>query len=111
MAFLEFVRADWPETTGVRAVTTTRVGGASAAPFDGLNLGDHVGDDPPSVARTRAAVSAVLELPGTPRWLNQVHGTVVARGPALGKTPDADAAVTHRPGEVLAILTADCLPV
>ena len=58
-----------------------------------------------------------LVLPSTPHWLRQVHGTDVLRfdGPGIAKAaadePVADAAVTTTPGVVLAILTADCLPV
>ncbi|MDD2845336.1 MAG: laccase, partial [Rhodoferax sp.] len=33
---------DWPAPAGVRAVCTTRTGGVSVAPYDSLNLGDHV---------------------------------------------------------------------
>jgi YfiH family protein len=42
--------------------------------------------------------------------LRQVHGIGVAREPGFDE-PEADAAVTSMPGTVLAILTADCLPV
>jgi YfiH family protein len=54
-----------------------------------------------------------LGLPATPRWLRQVHGIQVAQlGPlATADEPQADAAVSHLPGTVLSILTADCLPV
>lgn len=95
----------------VHAVCTMRRGGVSSAPFDSLNLGDHVGDEAGHVARNRTRVERDLELPGPVRWLRQVHGVEVAAGPALARNPVADAAVTDRPGEVLAILTADCLPV
>ncbi|MFZ2296298.1 MAG: laccase domain-containing protein, partial [Polaromonas sp.] len=37
---------DWPAPAGVRSVFTTRAGGVSVAPFDSMNLGDHVGDRP-----------------------------------------------------------------
>jgi YfiH family protein len=54
-----------------------------------------------------------LRLPAAPRWLHQVHGCGVAELGPLPSThePQADAAVSHIPGTVLAILTADCLPV
>jgi copper oxidase (laccase) domain-containing protein len=56
-----------------------------------------------------------LELPSAPRWLRQVHGTQVMRFDTTdewrGDEPEADAAATDVPGVVLAILTADCLPV
>ena len=114
--------ADWPAPRSVRAFTTLRRGlGESAAPFDNFNLGNRNapdGDDPDVVARNRALLVEHARLPSTPHWLRQVHGVGVGcfeervGGTCAGDTePEADAAVTSRPGSVLAILTADCLPV
>ncbi len=101
--------ADWPVPAHVRACTTLRHGaGASQPPFDSFNLGAHSGDE--AVATNRAALRALLRLPSEPRWLRQVHGTRVIRDPGDDE-PQADAAVTSEAGLVLAILTADCLPV
>jgi YfiH family protein len=55
-------------------------------------------------------------LPGDPYWMEQVHGTAVLEiepGSAAARHHGAraDAAVTRRRGTVLAVLTADCLPV
>lgn len=102
---------DWPAPAGVRAVTTTRRGGVSIGPYAEFNLADHVGDAPAHVAENRARLARLLDLPAAPRWLTQVHGNRVASGAALTGEPEADAAITRAPGEVLAILTADCLPV
>ena len=105
---------DWPAPRGVHAAVTTRQGpGVSAAPFDRFNLGLRSGDSSDAVFANRSALREVLGLPGAPRWLHQVHGTVVAElGPLPGEQePQADAAVSRLPGTVLAILTADCLPV
>ena len=103
--------ADWPSPPGVRALTTLRHGlGVSAAPFDRFNLGMRCGDDPAAVAENRRLLGESLALPSAPRWLRQVHGIQVVRDPAEDE-PEADAAVTSAPGRVLAILTADCLPV
>lgn len=44
---------DWPLPAGVKACVTTRAGGVSLAPFDSLNLGDHVDDSPAAVAENR----------------------------------------------------------
>ena len=87
---------------------TTRVGGVSQAPWASLNLGDHVGDDPVRVAANRARLRQ--HLPAEPGWLRQVHS---ARVVELGResNPEADAAFTRQPGQVCAVLTADCLPV
>ncbi|MBB6256628.1 peptidoglycan editing factor PgeF [Xanthomonas sp. WHRI 7064] len=124
--------ADWPAPPRIHALTTLRHGlGGSLAPFDTLNLGNRHsadGDTPEQVERNRALLVEALALPGTPQWLRQVHGVEVLRvdapvlapgeqPPAAGtvapgaQEPVADAAVTAVPGVVLAILTADCLPV
>jgi hypothetical protein len=84
--------------------------GVSKPPFDAFNLGARCGDDPEAVAENRRQLDAALVLPSPPRWLRQVHGIGVAREPGFDE-PEADAAVTSMPGTVLAILTADCLPV
>ena len=103
--------ADWPAPPGVRALTTTRFGmGVSQPPFDGFDLGLRNGDDVAAVAENRMQLESALQLPSSPRWLRQVHGTTVAIEPGEDE-PEADAAVTSAPGTVLAILTADCLPV
>lgn len=106
--------ADWPAPHGVRGFTTLRHGaGVSEAPFDRFNLGARCGDAIEAVARNRAELVEVGRLPSAPVWLRQVHGTQVAEEGegASGSEPEADAAVTSTPGTVLAILTADCLPV
>ncbi|GAA3916044.1 peptidoglycan editing factor PgeF [Luteimonas lutimaris] len=110
------LRADWDAPANVHAFTTLRFGaGTSQAPFDAFNLGNARaadGDDPATVARNRAELAERAGLPSPPCWLRQVHGTRVLRFDApVADEPEADAAVTATPGVVLAILTADCLPV
>ena len=103
---------DWPAPPGVKALSSTRNGGVSLRPWDTLNLGDHVGDDPAAVAQNRAAVAALTGLDGRQvHWLEQVHGERVLTLPLIEGRRCADAATTSRPGEICAILTADCLPV
>lgn len=110
---LPLLPADWRAPPGVQAVATTRVGGVSAAPMDTLNLAIHVGDLPGAVAENRHRLRAAAGLADEPRWLRQVHGSTVADLDALPEDslPQADAAVTRRPGTVCAVLSADCLPV
>jgi polyphenol oxidase len=97
---------------GVHAGTTTRVGGVSVGPCAGLNLGERTGDEPAAVAENRRRLREALSLPDEPLWLTQVHGTDVYVDDGLGRPiVSADAAVTVHPGRVLAVLTADCLPV
>ncbi len=120
--------ADWHVHPRVRARITTRIGGVSrgawaadpAAPAlgGGLNLGASCGDDPEAVRENRRRLAR--ELPDAPLWLAQVHGTQVWRDDGVRSArddegdaalPRADAAITDRSGRVLAVLTADCLPV
>lgn len=99
---------DWPVPARVKACVTTRAGGVSLAPFDSLNLGDHVGDDPGAVAENRRRLTDHFAI--TPAWLQQVHGVaVVEADPAQVAT--ADASWTAMPGIACAAMTADCLPV
>jgi len=104
--------ADWPAPPGVHAFTTLRHGaGISPPPFDHFNLGGRE-DDPAHIAHNRAELSERFGLPSAPRWLNQVHGINVQRFDTPGDAGrEADAAVTSTPAVVLAVLTADCLPV
>ncbi|WP_334130622.1 peptidoglycan editing factor PgeF [Silanimonas lenta] len=112
--------ADWPAPPGVRAFSTRRDApfGRSRPPFERLNLGNArgvAGDDPAAVAANRMALVQAAGLPSAPHWLRQVHGVAVHRAegppPPEAPEPEADAAVTARPGVVLAVLHADCLPV
>ena len=110
---MSFIHPIWPAPDCVRSFVTTRQGGISNAPYDTLNLGDHVGDQPSRVQANRQILRK--HLPSEPLWLNQTHdvqvSTPTSRSPFLNSPIAADAAITNIPGEVLAIMTADCLPV
>lgn len=98
---------------GVGAAVTDRNGGVSRAPYQGLNLAGHVGDEPDAVAENRRRVLAALG-PAAHRLatMNQVHGSDVAVvDEAEVPPPTADALVTTVPGVVLTVLVADCTPV
>ena len=100
----------WGAPKQIKTMITNRHGGFGQPPFDSLNLGLHVGDDPVVVQKNRDALKALL--PNEPIWLNQIHGTqVVDADEHVIGVPNADASVTTIPGQVLAIMTADCLPV
>jgi YfiH family protein len=107
-----WIEPDWALPSGVRAVMTTRRGGASIAPYDSLNLGLHVGDRPGSVRANRATLAHALGLDSV-AWLDQVHGADVVDLDVEGSASvhRADAAVTSREGMAVAIMVADCLPV
>jgi hypothetical protein len=105
---------DWPAPVGIHALTTTRrMPGRSAAPYDAFNLGLRSGEDEAIVHANRDLLARSFTLPSTPRWLHQVHGNRSLRltEELLSGEPEADAAFTTQAGVVLAILTADCLPI
>lgn len=107
---IKALHPDWSAAAGIGALCTTRIGGASTAPYESLNLGLHVGDDEACVLENRARLRRQFELPAEPCWINQTHGTqVVTLEDDAGR--DADAAITRVPGLVAAVMVADCLPI
>lgn len=105
----------WEVGPGVRAGVSTRRGGASRPPFDTLNWSYAVGDDPQAVNENRRRVLAWAHAePGQLVTAGQVHGAAVAvvgpeeagRGPVAG----VDGLLTSRPGTVVAVAVADCVP-
>jgi polyphenol oxidase len=122
--------AQWPPVlvaedlldAGVVAAFSSRAGGFGSAPYQSLNLGLRVGDELRTVLRNRRRLATVLSVAGLP-WatVRQVHGAAVvqARRELLGQGPpearpplaEADGVVTDQPGLLLAVFTADCVPV
>jgi polyphenol oxidase len=100
---------------GAHFAFTDRWGGVSAVPYDSLNLGGAVGDDPAAVRANRErAARALGREPDRVVWMNQVHGRAVAvvdQPWGEADVPRADAVVTTTAGLTLAVLTADCVPV
>lgn len=111
----DFIVPDWPAPPGIKAAFTLRTGGVSTPPFDSLNVGTHVGDDPEAVVENRARLRRALALPAEPTWLEQVHGsdvvTVAGEAAPAKPYPRADAAVTRSKAQVCVIQVADCMPV
>jgi len=105
----DLIVPDWPAPPHVKALQTTRRGGLSRPPFDGLNLGDHVGDDPLLVERNRQLLGELL--PAEPVWLEQKHSADVVRAEHAGCRPAADACIARSKNAVCVVMTADCLPV
>ena len=110
---IEPIEPNWLVPQRIQAFCTTRLGGVSKSPFHTLNLGLNAGDDSEDVLRNRGIVRS--HLPAEPLWLKQIHGVAVStpasRSACSGTPFEADAAVTNIRNEVLAILTADCMPV
>ncbi|HSX72185.1 MAG TPA: peptidoglycan editing factor PgeF [Pseudomonas sp.] len=103
----DWLQPDWPAPANVRTCVTTRAGGTSPAPFDSLNLGDHVEDDPVAVAANRQRL--IDRLGCQPAWLKQVHSPDVVEAEPV-QVSVADASWSATPGVACAVLTADCLP-
>ena len=101
---------DWPAPPMVRAIMTTREGGVSQSPWDSMNLGDHVGDEPEHVRTNRDRLASQLHRPAV--FLQQVHGTeVLALAPGIPNGIQADACWTTHDTVACTIMVADCLPV
>lgn len=105
----DLIIPDWPAPARVKAVQTTRLGGISNAPYDTLNLGEHVNDDPMHVAANRQRLNRFV--PAEPLWLKQIHGVNVVDAGQASCLPEADAAYSRVGGAVCTIMSADCLPV
>lgn len=99
---------------GVQAGFSARHGGFSQRPYDELNLGLGVGDDPDAVTANRSALAAACGLGlADLTWMRQVHGRDVwyAGAGTAGPPGPVDAMFTDVPGRALCVLVADCVPV
>lgn len=108
-----WIEPQWPAASNVRAISTIRQGGVSQSPWESMNLGDHVNDDPRHVAENRRRLKQLAGLPHEPQWLTQVHGCAVidASGFHPSQVYEADAAYSNTANTLCAVMTADCLPV
>ncbi|MFI4940026.1 MAG: peptidoglycan editing factor PgeF [Burkholderiales bacterium] len=116
---MHFIYPEWDAPPNIGALSTTRRGGVSMAPYGdgmgggGLNLGAHAGDCRHGVEHNRSLLRAAI--PVLPVWLSQVHGTAVLDAVnvknAAVQSVQADACIATQGGVACAILTADCLPV
>lgn len=90
---------------------STRVGGVSEGPYQGLNIGQTTRDVPQRVHENRLRLAREVGIPPV-RTLSMVHGTRVVR---VDRHPPAvregDACITDRPGVPMMITTADCVPI
>ncbi|MDD4858514.1 MAG: polyphenol oxidase family protein [Candidatus Krumholzibacteria bacterium] len=97
---------------GLEVFITTRPGGASAPPFESLNLGGTLGDRHETIERNRKLLLAALGI--SPRRLartGQIHGSEIAVVTRGGHYEGFDALATAKRGLSLAISTADCYSV
>jgi len=77
--------------------------------FDSFNIADHVADNSEKVFDNRKKLVKYFDLPGEPRYLNQIHSDKCLTFNSL--ECEGDALYTNKKNEVCAILTADCLPI
>ena len=89
------------------SVFTSRRNGASLAPYESLNLAQHVGDEAESVATNRQLLAKIT---GPVQFMKQVHGDEVVEVKTVGDDPTCDALITTVPGIALAVMVADCIP-
>jgi YfiH family protein len=104
------------ERAGFTNAFSTRVGGVSLMPSGDLNLAYFKGDDKQSVAENRRRFLEALGAQGAAIvTARQTHSTercvIESRKQARGPQPECDAMTTRAGGVLLAIQTADCLPV
>lgn len=110
MKTLNCLHANWDAPSHVHALTTTRQGGVSQAPYHGNNLALHVEDNMQDVQQNRRQLIDNFKLAAPPIWLNQTHSNRCVLAEELSDN-HADAIVTTKPNTTLAIITADCLPI
>jgi polyphenol oxidase len=107
----------WDAPGPYRVAFSTRLGGVSEGPFASLNLGILTSDEPERVVENRRRLCAAVEAdPETATMAWQVHGGDVAEARPhgiLGRVvfDRCDGLWSDRPGQAMALLTADCLPI
>ena len=123
---MEFIKPQWTAPKHIKALTSTRMGGVSLPPYAGLNLGEHVGDQPNRVAENRRLLTELIQRDCAkdsnaddvntiqPNWLRQEHTTNILQDSDSHQqhfNQAFDGHYTCQPGMVCTIMTADCLPV
>ncbi|HKX22960.1 MAG TPA: peptidoglycan editing factor PgeF [Rhizorhapis sp.] len=91
-----------------------RRGGVSIGLYGGLNVGLGSADDRTAIVQNRILAREAVMPGSTLVTVHQVHSpdaVTVTEPIAEDARPSADALVTARPGLLLGILTADCVPV
>jgi YfiH family protein len=99
-----------PLLSAFRHGFTTRDGGVSDPPYDRLNLGGAVGDDPARVAENWRLLEQATGLQFA--RVRQVHGARVVRVDApCAPAEEADAVLTTAEGVAACVSVADCVPI
>ncbi|MCI9156708.1 MAG: peptidoglycan editing factor PgeF [Lawsonibacter sp.] len=117
---VQFYACTDPAWAGARHGFSTRLGGVSPAPWNSLNLGAKLGDDPANVRENFARFCAAVGTDASALVKNhQVHGNQVRSvtradvmdRPEASGTYEADGLVTDQPGVCLTIFSGDCIPI
>jgi len=109
---MQLIKPNWAAPAHIHAYSTTRQGGVSQGEFLGLNLGQHVGDDPEHVANNRLLLTNHFNKAPNFCWLNQTHSTELIK--LTNNTPqnvNADASWADSSQRTCVVMTADCLPI
>lgn len=107
----DWITPDWPASDNIQAISTSRNGGVSNAPWNSMNPASHTDDNPENVRENRRILTRECELPSEPLWLTQVHGNRVVDVASAKPGTRADGSFAKTAGAVCAVMTADCLPV
>jgi polyphenol oxidase len=107
------IKPIWPAPAHVIAGVSTRSGGCSQAPYQSMNLAQHVGDNADDIAKNRTQLAhAENTSPQQWQWLEQTHSTTIIEINEVQNQPlHADAAFTRQQNTVCTVMTADCLPI
>jgi hypothetical protein len=117
-----YLSCKWQEKyAGLCAGFSTRRGGVSGAPFDQLNMGLHVADEPENVISNRERLAEMISFP-LDNWVigEQIHHTKIKTieqddlGRGTRSLTDAikgvDGLITNKKGVLCAAFFADCVP-
>jgi len=104
------------ERAGFVNAFSTRIGGVSPLPSQALNLAHFKGDDRSNVAENRrrflSAIGASNATIVTARQTHSVERVTISSKDEINEDqPSCDAMITRVEGVLLAVQTADCLPV
>jgi purine-nucleoside/S-methyl-5'-thioadenosine phosphorylase / adenosine deaminase len=116
VARISYLVCEPMERAGFLNAFSTRLGGVSPLPENGLNLVHFRGDDKENVAENRRRFLEAIGAEGAIiSTLHQIHSTerCVVQSPEQARRshPSCDAQTTRAAGVLLGIQTADCLPV
>ena len=102
----------WEAPGPYEVVFTTRQGGVSEGPFESLNLGKAVGDDPDCVDENRRRACAEVGADAELLTLNrQRHSATVHRAEPASRGVPGDGLWSDQPGLPMVALSADCLTI